>query len=52
MSLAASLSGLDVIYADGSINTSDKMLPPGGTEIGLNQGSLDAWRAHVGVIRE
>jgi hypothetical protein len=52
MSLAAAYSGLDIEYVDGVTALSDKVLPPGGSERGLNNGSLYAWRTHMNALRK
>jgi hypothetical protein len=52
MSLAAAYSGIDIEYVDGVSALSDKVLPPGGSERGLNNGSLYAWRTHMNALQK
>jgi hypothetical protein len=51
MSLAAALSDIEIEYVDGNTHVDEKTLPPGGVETNLNEGSLNAWRAHMDVAR-
>jgi hypothetical protein len=51
MSLAAAYTGLEIEYVDGVTHVENKTLPPGGLDGGFNAGSIQAWRAHMNVMR-
>lgn len=51
MSLAASLTDIDVEFIDGVVDVDRKTLPPGATADNLHGGSLGCWRAHLDVLR-
>lgn len=51
MSLAAAYTGLEIEYVDGVTEFENKTLPPGGLDGGFNAGSIQAWRAHMNVMR-
>ena len=51
MSLAAAYTGLEIEYVDGVTQFENKTLPPGGLVGGFNAGSIQAWRAHMNVMR-
>ena len=51
MSLAAAYTGLEIEYVDGVTEFENKTLPPGGLVGGFNAGSIQAWRAHMNVMR-
>jgi hypothetical protein len=51
MSLAAAFTGLEIEYVDGVTEVQNKTLPPEGLEARLNAGSVQAWRAHMNVMR-
>jgi len=52
MSLAAATTGLEFDYVDGVTEVSRRALPPGGEQVGLNDGALGAWRAHMNVLQK
>ena len=54
MTLAASLSGLDITWVDGVAgkDVSDKVLPGGNLGAGgLPTGNKGSWRAHMDVLQ-
>ncbi|KAK4494106.1 hypothetical protein PRZ48_014404 [Zasmidium cellare] len=51
MSLAASLTGLQIEYVDGVTEIEERLLPPGAEKAKLGNGALGAWRAHMNVAR-
>lgn len=51
MSLAATYTGLETEYVDGVTHVENKTLPPGGLDGGFDAGSIQAWRAHMNVMR-
>jgi hypothetical protein len=51
MSLAAALTDLRIEYVDGITKVDEKLLPPGGSDLKLEQGNLGSWRAHMNVAR-
>lgn len=51
MSLAASLSEIEVQYIDADPRTEDIILPPGGNEIGLSNKTINNWRTHLNAVR-
>jgi len=51
MSLAAALTGLDFEFVDGVTDVSRRALPPGGENLGLSDGALGNWRAHMNVAQ-
>ncbi|KAK4541577.1 hypothetical protein LTR36_007874 [Oleoguttula mirabilis] len=51
VSLAAALTGLQFEFVDGVTEVSQRALPPGGEQLGLNSGALGNWRAHMNVAQ-
>ncbi|EME40818.1 glycosyltransferase family 25 protein [Dothistroma septosporum NZE10] len=51
LSLAATLTGLEVEYVDGATEFDEGLLPPGGDPAKIGKGSIGAWRAHMNVAR-
>jgi len=51
MSLAAAFTGLEIEYVDGVTDVANKTLPPGGLKGEYDAGSIQAWRAHMNVMR-
>lgn len=50
-SLAAALTGLEFEFVDGVTDVSRRALPPGGENLGLSDGALGNWRAHMNVAQ-
>lgn len=51
MSLAAAYTGLSIEYVEGVNSLDQKSLPPGGTEKGLDPGTVFAWRGQMNALR-
>lgn len=52
MSLAAYLTGIEVDYVGAVSQRQDIVLPPGGEELHLNNGTIKNWRTHTNAIRK
>ena len=50
-SLAAASTGLEFEFVDGVADVSHRALPPGGENLGLTNGALGNWRAHMNVAQ-